>query len=235
MFVLATGSRALQTRTSPAFHFTLQLCRPEGEGFRLHCLARQGLLVRLLLAASTAIHLQSHYPTLRCHLTPFREVCCGVPLLQIYKKTIQSGRTARKTVWLSRVSLGFQSGWDSKLEWIETRKWATPLPPQIRLQFSITGNSLWTLGSSWRLKPPNTKNKSLYEHKKSGLWIWCWWALPFGKVLASSAELSFSWEKGLPIWVCGFLDVLSGQLYTAASPAVRMPQDLSCWAPELVE
>lgn len=179
--------------------------------------------MRLLLAASTVIHLQSHYTTLRCHLTPFREVCCRVLLLHIYEKTVQSGRAARKMFWLSQVSLGHQSGWDRKTERTETRKWATPLPPQIWLHFSITENSLRSLERSWRFKPPNSQNKSLYEHKKSVLWVWHWWALPFGKVLASSRELSFWWGKGLAIPVHSCFDVLSGQWYTAASPSVQMP------------
>lgn len=64
----------------------------------------QDLLMRLLLAAITATQLQNCYTTLRYHLTPFRDVCCRVPKLQLSQEAIFSGRTARKTFLFSGLS-----------------------------------------------------------------------------------------------------------------------------------
>lgn len=131
-------------------------------------------------------------------------------------------------------SLDCESGWDNKIERKENKKWASPLPSQSWLHFSITEKSLWSLGSSRRFKPPNNKNKSLYKHKKSVLRIWCLWALPFGEVLASSEELFFWWGKGLPIPVCSCFDVF---IRTVACCSLSLSGDaigsLSCWAPKL--
>lgn len=112
----------------------------------------------------------------------------------------------------------------SQGETTKQKEWNIDAPPQRWLHFSVTRNSLQSLGSSWRFKPLNTT--MLYEHQKSVLGIWCYGlAIWEGITLQSRAFLWCGKGSAIPGGRC--FDVLSGQWCAAAFPSMQMPEDLA--------